>query len=93
MPLLYLWFFQQQEGFSKETTIACRRLDELFATKRGTGYRTTLAWMRRTLSFALLRSAISCIAFLMSLNVRSRYGLWTSSPISVGTFLEWAQAH
>ena len=48
-------------GLSEETTIAYRRLAELLATKRGTEYGTTLAWMRCTLSFALLRSAISYI--------------------------------
>ena len=53
--------FSTTKGLSKETTIAYRRLAELLATKRGTEYGTTLAWMRCTLSFALLRSAISCI--------------------------------
>ena len=38
-----------------------RRMAELLALKRKTEYTTTLAWMRCSLSFALLRSAISCI--------------------------------
>ena len=53
--------FSTTGGLNKETTIAYRRLAELLATKRGTEYVTTLAWMRCTISFALLRSAISCI--------------------------------
>ena len=54
--------FSTTGGLSKETTVAYRRMAELLALKRKTEYSTTLAWMRCSLSFALLRSAISCIS-------------------------------
>ena len=57
---------RKEEGLSKETTIAYRRLDELLTTKRGTKYGTTVAWMRCTLAFALLRSAIALLRSAIS---------------------------
>ena len=45
----------------KETTVAYKRLAELLAQKRKSEYGITLAWMRCTLSFALIRSAVMAI--------------------------------
>ena len=48
--------FSTTGGQGKETTIAYKRLAELLATKRKLEYSITLAWMRCSLSFALIRS-------------------------------------
>ena len=53
--------FSTTGGLSKETSIAYKRMAELLAIKRKTEYSTTLAWMRCSLSFALIRSAVACI--------------------------------
>ena len=54
--------FSTAVGLSKETSIAYKRMAVLLATKRKTEYSTTLAWMRCSLSFALIRSAVACIS-------------------------------
>ncbi|CAB4021820.1 RNA-directed DNA polymerase from transposon BS, partial [Paramuricea clavata] len=48
-------------GASGETTVVYKRLAELLANKRKSPYNTTLAWMRCHISFALMKSTISCI--------------------------------
>ena len=53
--------FSTTGGQGKETTIAYKRLAELLATKRKSEYSITLAWMRCSLSFALIRSAVTAI--------------------------------
>ena len=53
--------FSATGGQGKETTIAYIRLAELLATKRKSEYNITLAWMRCSLSFALLQSAVMAI--------------------------------
>lgn len=53
--------FSTSGGLSKETTVAYKRLAEMLAAKWKWEYAVTLAWMRCSLSFALLRSAIACI--------------------------------
>ena len=71
MPLsLTPLVFSTTVGLSKETSIAYKRMAELLATKRKTEYSTTLAfhprqglaWMRCSLSFALIISAVACIS-------------------------------
>ena len=53
--------FSTTGGLSKETSIAYKRMAELLAIKRKTEYSTTLAWMKCSLSFALIISAVACI--------------------------------
>ena len=55
------YYYYYYGGLSKETSIAYKRMAELLAIKRKTEYSTTLAWMRCSLSFALIRSAVACI--------------------------------
>ena len=53
--------FSTSGGLGKESTVAYKRIAELLAIKRKSEYGIILAWMRCSLSFALLRSAIACI--------------------------------
>ena len=53
--------FSTTGGASRETTVVYKRLADLLANNRKSSYNTTLAWMRCHISFALMRSAISCI--------------------------------
>ena len=53
--------FSTTGGMGKETTVAFKCLAELLAQKRKSEYGITLAWMRCTLSFALIRSAVMAI--------------------------------
>ena len=53
--------FSTTGGMGKETTVAYKRLAELIAQKRKSKYGITLAWMRCTLSFALIRPAVMAI--------------------------------
>ena len=53
--------FSTSGGLGKETTVAYKRLAEFLAQKRKSEYSITLAWMRCTLSFALIRSAVTAI--------------------------------
>ena len=53
--------FSTAVGLSKETSIAYKRMAVLLASKRKTEYSTTLAWMRCSLSFALISSAVASI--------------------------------
>ena len=54
-----LLVFSTTGGLGKETSVASRVMGELLAIKRKMEYNTTLAWMRRSLSFALIRSAVA----------------------------------
>ena len=45
----------------KETAVGCKRLAELIAQKRKSEYGITHAWMRCTLSLALIPSAVMAI--------------------------------
>ena len=53
--------FSTSGGMGKETAIAYKHLAGLPAEKRKTQYSITLAWMRCTVSFALIRSAVMAI--------------------------------
>ena len=53
--------FSTTGGQGNEITIAYKRLPELLATKRKSEYSITLAWMRFSLSFALIRSVVTVI--------------------------------
>ena len=53
-PLVFL----TTDGLGKETTVAYKRLAELLAQERKSEYGITLAWMRCTLSIALIRSSV-----------------------------------
>ena len=53
--------FSTTGGASRETTVVFKRLAELLADKRNLPYSITLAWMRCHVSFALMKSTISCI--------------------------------
>ena len=50
--------FSTSGGLEKETAIAYKHLAGFLAEKRKTQYGTILAWMRCTVSFALIRSAV-----------------------------------
>ena len=56
-----LYLLSTTGGMRKETTVAYKRLAELIAQRRKSEYGITLAWMRCTLSFALIRSAVVAI--------------------------------
>ena len=53
--------FATTGGMGREATIFYRRLADLLSRKSTVAYSTTLAWIRSTLSFSLLRSATVCI--------------------------------
>ena len=53
--------FSTMDGMGKETTVAYKCLAELLAQKRKSEYGIALAWMRCTLSFALIRSSVIAI--------------------------------
>ena len=53
--------FSTTGGASRETTVVFKRVAELLANKRNSPYSITLAWMRCHVSFALMKSTISCI--------------------------------
>ena len=48
-------------GLGNAATVCFKRLASMFATKRDQPYSTTMAWLRCSLSFCLLRSSIRCI--------------------------------
>ena len=48
-------------GMGNAATICYKRLASMIATKHDQSYCSTISWLRCTLSFSLLRSAIQCI--------------------------------
>ena len=48
-------------GMGNAATICYKRLASMIATKHDQSYSSTVSWLRCTLSFSLLRSAIQCI--------------------------------
>jgi len=63
--------FATTGGMGKEAVTFYRRLAELLSKKNGLSYSNTLAWLRCTLSFSLLRSATMCIRGSRSISYRS----------------------
>lgn len=53
--------FSASGGFGKEATTFYKRLASLLADHWDQPYSTTMSWLRCTISFCLLRSAIQCI--------------------------------
>ena len=53
--------FATTGGMGREATAFYKRLADLLANKNNVAYSTTMAWMRCSLSFSLLRSAVMCI--------------------------------
>ena len=53
--------FATTGGRGREATVFYKHLADLVSTKNNTAYSKTMAWMRCTLSFSLLRSAVTCI--------------------------------
>ena len=53
--------FATTGGMGQEATMFYRRLADQVSDKRNTTYSKTMAWIRCTLSFSLLRSAVMCI--------------------------------
>ena len=53
--------FSTTGGASKETSVVYKRIAELLANKRKSPYNITLAWMRCHISFALMKSTVSCL--------------------------------
>ena len=53
--------FSTTRGASRETTAVYKRIAELLANKRKVPYNTTLAWIRRHISFAFMKSTVSCL--------------------------------
>ena len=64
-------------GFAREATIFYKRLASLLATKWEQPYSSTIDWLRCTITFSLLRSAIQCIR-----GARSKSGFASRSPPS-----------
>ena len=52
-------------GLGNAATLCFKRLASMLATKRDQPYSTTMAWLRCSLSFCLLRSSIRCISSLV----------------------------
>ncbi len=48
-------------GMAKQATVFYKHLASLLADKRDTSYSATMNWLRCTISFSLLRSAIQCV--------------------------------
>ena len=64
--------FSTTGGMGKEATVFYRRwLADLLSSRNNVIYITTLAWMRSTLSFSLLRSAAMCIRGSRSISYQS----------------------
>ena len=63
--------FSTSSGMSKSTSVAYKRLASLLAEKRDQPYSLVMAWLRCSLSFSLLRFAITCIRGSRSLYKRS----------------------
>lgn len=53
--------FSTTGGMGREATLFYKRLADNLSEKRNIEYSKTMAWMRCTLSFSLLRSAVMCI--------------------------------
>ena len=81
---LNLLVFATTGGMDKKATVFYHQLADLRSRKSNVIYSTTLAWMRCTLSFSLLRSAAMCIhgsrsIFYQSLDASPEVGLAESS--------------
>ena len=63
--------FATTGGMGKEAITFYRRLAELLSKCSVLSYSSTLAWIRCTLSFSLLRSATMCIRGSRSISFRS----------------------
>ena len=63
--------FATTGGMGKEAITFYRRLAELLSKHSALSYSSTLAWIRCTLSFSLLRSATMCIRGSRSISFRS----------------------
>ena len=63
--------FATTGGMGREASIFYRRLADLLSHRNNVTYNTTLAWLRCTLSFSLLRSAAVCIRGSRSISYRS----------------------
>ena len=63
--------FATTGGMGKEATVFYRRLADLLSRRNNVVYSTTLAWIRCTISFSLLRSATMCIRGSRSISYRS----------------------
>ena len=48
-------------GMGKQASVFYKRLASLLAEKRDTSYSATMNWLRCTITFSLLRSAVQCI--------------------------------
>ena len=53
--------FATTGGMGREATLFYKHLADQISEKRNTTYSKTMAWIRCTLSFSLLRSAVMCI--------------------------------
>ena len=77
--------FATPGGWSRETTIFYKRLAEFMSISRNAKYRETISWMRRKLSFSLVKSAIMCIRGSRSIkanyNDNITLGLTESHPV------------
>ncbi len=67
-------------GLSKQATNFYKRLASLLADKWDQPYSTTLHWLRCSLSFSLLRSAIQCIYTWRTIIKGARNEAITSGP-------------
>lgn len=66
--------FSATGGMGAAAKICFKRLASRIAEKTDSPYSTTLAWLRTSLSFSLLRSAIQCIRGTRSAKGRPGYG-------------------
>ena len=68
--------FSLTGGMGNSASVCYKRLASLISAKRDTSYSSTLAWIRCSLSFSLLRSSIQCIR-----GARSAAGRAAKQPI------------
>lgn len=68
--------FSLTGGMGKAASVCYKRLASLIAAKRDALYSSTIAWIRCSLSFSLLRSSIQCIC-----GTRSATGHTVKQPI------------
>ena len=62
--------FSTTGGLGREATTFYKRLADLMSTKNNTTYSKTIAWIRCTLTFSLIRSAVMCIRGSRSISHR-----------------------
>ena len=73
-------------GMGKQASIFYKRLASLLSEKRETTYSTTINWLRCSITFSLLRSAIQCLRGARSAFHRPDFGTHVDYVMSLSNF-------